>query len=223
MNRQTGGGSRPQLGAIPAKVLACAIAAFAGSAVWAGAASADTITFDHGFLKISGFAEPLNVVEDGSPVGLNNVTYSGGTSGDFSVTTADFNFPTFEGTVDAGVPLEFTMTPLETLTGNLSPATLTSSVTDFRADIAFGDPINSSCRISPIPLALGTTNSRAFVGNAFDAGTFDGPTNGAVTDGWANLPPPVLNSGSSCALIEGVTAGCGGLWLSNGIDTPALA
>ena len=205
--------------------LASAIAALGVGAVGVSSASAATISFDNAFLKISGLADPQNIGVDGNPVDLTGVTYSGGTSGTFTVPPASFDFPTFTGTVDPGVPLTVTVTPQGSFNGNLSATgQLTSSVTNFRADIALGPPINSDCRIEPIPLALGTTNSNAFVADAFDAGSNDPPTNGAITDDWATLPPPTLQGGSSCALIAGLTAGCGGLWLSNGTPaTPTLA
>ena len=61
-----------------------------------------------------------------------------------------------------------------------------------------------------------------FRGDVFDAGTNDSPLNGAITDDWASLPPPTIVAGITCALIQGLTSGPGGLWLSNGIATPTL-
>lgn len=199
-------------------VIASAIAAFAASAVSVSAASADTITLDHGFLKISGLEDPTEIIDGGTgPVLFNNVTYSGGGSGgDFSVTTADVVFPAFNGEV-SGVPLTVQVTPLATMNGNYNAATgvMTTSTTNFQADISLGPPVNASCTITPIPLALSTADNAVFKGDVFDAGL--PPTNGAITDDWASLPP---DPDTECGLINGLTAGPGALWLSNGVATP---
>ncbi len=73
--------------------LASAIAALGVGAVGVSSASAATITLDHGFLKISGLAEPTEIVTPADPVELNGVTYSGGTTGTFTTTPAHVDFP----------------------------------------------------------------------------------------------------------------------------------
>ena len=202
---------------------ASAIAACAVGAVGVSSASAATITLNHGFLKISGLEDPQEIVDSTTgPVELNNVTYSGVTTGTFAVPTTDVDFPTFSGTA-SGVPLIVDVNPLETLNGNLpAGGQLAFTESDFEAVIELGAPINSTCRIAPIPLSLVTGDNSVFRGDVFAAGTFDPPLNGAITDDWASLPPPTLVAGSSCALIQGLTSGPGGLWLSNGIATPTL-
>ncbi len=72
--------------------------------------------------------------------------------------------------------------------------------------------------LTPIPLAFGTGNGAAFNGELFDAAAL--PVNGAIQDDWATLP---ADPTPACALINGLTAGCGGVWLSNSIATPAVA
>jgi hypothetical protein len=202
--------------------LASAIAAFGVGAVGVSSASAATITLDHGFLKISGLAEPTEIVTPADAVDLNGVTYSGGTSGTFTTTPAQVDFPQFEGET-SGVALTVDVNPLENLNGNLATnGVLSFTETDFESIIELGPPVSSTCRIAPIPLSLTTADNSVFKGDVFDAGTNDPPLNGAITDDWATLPPPTLQAGSSCALIQGLTSGPGGLWLSNGIATPTL-
>ena len=168
---------------------ASAIAACAVGAVGVSSASAATITLDHGFLKISGLEDPTEIINaDTGPVQLNNVTYSGGTSGTFTTTPANVDFPTFEGEA-SGVPLIVDVNPLEDLNGNLpAEGQLAFTETDFEAIIELGPPINSTCRIAPIPLSLVTADNSVFRGDVFDAGTSNPPMNGAITDDWASLP-----------------------------------
>jgi hypothetical protein len=201
--------------------LASATAAFAACAFWASAASADTITLDHGFLKISGLEAPQEIIDTTTgPVVLSGVTYDGG--GNFSVTTGNFAFPTFSGTV-SGVPLTVDVNPLATMNGNYNSASgvLTTSATNFEAIITLGPPVNATCQITPIPLSMSTANNAVFLGDVFTAGPppLTGPVNGAISDDWATLPP---DPDAECGLINGLTAGPGGLWLSNGIATPSF-
>jgi hypothetical protein len=202
---------------------ASAIAACAVGAVGVSSASAATITLDHGFLKISGLEDPQEIVDSVTgPVQLNNVTYSGVTTGTFTTSVANVDFPTFEGTA-SGVPLIVDVNPLEPLNGNLpAGGQLAFTESDFEAVIALGAPVNSTCRIAPIPLTLVTADNTVFRGDVFDPDTNDSPLNGAITDDWASLPPPTIVAGTTCALIQGLTSGPGGLWLSNGISTPTL-
>ncbi len=187
----------------------------------AGPASAATISLDRGYLKLTNMAQPIPVVAPGAPVELTNVTYSDGGSGDFSLAPGDFAFPPYSGSVDAGISLDLTLTPLQTLTGSLDPdGDLRLSAADYTLTVALGPPVDESCTVTPIPLALSTADNATFRGNRFDPGSFDGPTGGALSGAWATLP--LATPVEACAFMNGLAVGPGGLWLSEGVSAPTL-
>lgn len=68
------------------------------------------------------------------------------------------------------------------------------------------------CKLSPINAYLSTGYGWPAAGDPFTAGTF---TEGALAGAWTVKPPFIQLQGTSCALLRGIFADVGGLWLGN--------
>ncbi len=191
--------------------LASAIAALGVSAVGVSSASAVTATFDHGSLKLP--AASFEIITPDDPVLLANFPADGA----YSIVPGDVTFPTFSGEALPGVNVDVTLAPQENLTGTYTAATgtMTGDASDWLATLAVnGDP----CVIGPFPMAFTTANNAVFQGDLFDAASSP-PVNGSISNAWTGLPAGV---GDGCGLINALTSGAGGIWLSNNVATPTL-
>jgi hypothetical protein len=170
------------------------------------------------FVGASVYGQPIpDISIDSTNLTPGGSTYVQGDSVD-GASKSDFDFPQFEGSV-SGVPLGVDVKPLTAVNGNFNSGTgvLTTTATNYTATVALGPPAIATCTITPINLAFSTADNSVFKGDLFDAAT--PPVNGAISDDWSSLPS---DANPACGLINGLTAGPGGLWLSNGIATPTL-
>jgi hypothetical protein len=193
-----------------------AVSAFAAlgiTAAMAAPASADDLSFEHAWLSLP--IDNFKIIDsEAAEDPTDPIILTGVEDGAYTVPVADIDFPSFTGEL-LTFPLEVEVSTATPLTGTYTSATgsMVGDSSNWTATITFnGEP----CTITPIPLAFSTATNTVFEGNAFDTGTPMGE-NGAVSDDWSALPP---GTGTGCDLINSVTQGDGGLWLSDGVPEP---
>jgi hypothetical protein len=160
--------------------------------------------------------------------------YDSGSSGAFTVPqTGGLTFPDLALDL-GGIDLEAQIALTEDATGTHDPATgamtfnpsisLTIGVSDIGSLPIPGlgtGPLR--CELSPLSVALSTSNGWPAEGNAFDTGA--GPLkNGAAAGAWDVKPNIVAKEGpqATCDLIGSLLEPVGGLWLAQS-DTPVAA
>jgi hypothetical protein len=194
-----------------------------------GSAQATTnpvaMTFDDGTLKLGGSDSPVDIVDAAHPAVLTAdvcTDTAGGCAavGDFTVTPGNFSFDPFTAT-DVGVSGQnatVDLTPLANVTGHYDFATgsLTTNASDYSSSIVLSGLLNGNCTVSPISLALSTTNTTPFVGDAFDSQvSLLPPVHGVIDASWATLPAPTGDAVCG-SVLSSFTNGPGSLALANG-------
>ena len=232
--------------------IAVGIAALATMAFGAGSAQAVPFanTFDNGFLKTTFPGNGFDVIEPTTPAGGAEPPAS--IAGDLDLGTGvltippgctapsspgvhngvGFCFPDFSGTV-SGIPISVSLTTTEVMTATVEGGVIaptggaTTSTTDFTAVL---DVAGDICTISPIELTFSTADTAYPV--PYDGDLFDVPfhtgmdypplQNGAIQASWTSLPAATPAPGDDCSLVNGLTGGQGGLWIAEGLTTPAV-
>ena len=235
---KTGSGSRRGRIALAGAFAAMTVMAFGVATAQATTVNVD-MNFDHGLLKLGGSDTPIDIVGDTPPQpvlhsAICTDTTGGCTAvGNFTVTTANFDFPPFTSNV-SGVPGETAtvdLIPDATVTGNYNVVTgvLTTNASNYHSDVTLAGPINGACRVSPISLAFSTAKTSPFQGVAFNAQADPtaptSPIHGVIDADWSTLPTPGDNpdvggdDSATCASVLNVfTTGPGGLAVGNGIE-----
>jgi hypothetical protein len=195
-----------------------AAALLVASAIGAGPASADVISFDHGAAKVGHSSDLIPIVTPSDPLELNNVSYGPGSS--FATTSPDdFGFTPYSGTFN-GVAITLDLAPDAPVTGTFDPATGTMATdpVPFTVTVVAGPPNNATCTYTN-PLSFSTDNSKVILGDRFDLG---GPpfVNGAVATTWSGVPG---DPDPGCGLvINDYASQPGGFWLADGLATPRV-
>jgi hypothetical protein len=203
-------------------------AANAGAAACAYPFTCVPLSFNNAVLDVPGAHNSVVISPSTAPLNVKATisTPPSGTVQAFTIDPADFDFPQFNftspvtGSIDAHLG--------HTATGSFDAATGKVDLTaDIVADITvLGNP----CSVDAGDLTFSTDNpGPPLPGTRFPAGPTGVVTGaGAFVASWATLPP---GTGSGCAIVNGLTNGPGGLWISRNITpnfggggggTPAL-
>jgi hypothetical protein len=178
-------------------------------------------TFDDGGLDVGGLT--FDILDP-----PNTATMAGDidpATGDFTVPTDGFTFPTFSGDALPGVPLSVDFSAVDPITGNLNQGTgaLTTDPSGYEAVVT---GLGGVCTYA-INEAFSTAGGSPFSGDPFSVVTGD-PTsisNGVMQTSWASIAPDLsLPCVTTASLINTIVGGAGGLAIGNGADiTPAAA
>jgi hypothetical protein len=142
-------------------------------------------------------------------------------TGDFDVLANDFDFPPFSGEAAPGVPVTVNFTAVDPISGNLNLGTgaATTDLSTYHANV---QALGGNCDYD-VDLSFSTAPGSPFNGDPFTVSGTDPKTisNGILQTSWPSdyfTPDPDM----SCATINGLVAGTGGIAMGNGFDlTPA--
>jgi hypothetical protein len=176
------------------------------------------LSFNNAVLDVPGAHNSVVISPSTTPL-TTTATISAPPSGTvqaFTIDPADFHFPVFNFTSPA--PGSISAHLNGAANGTFDAATGKVDLTaDIVADITvLGNP----CAVDAGPLAFSTDNpGPPLAGTRFPAGAAGVVTGaGAFVASWPTLPDGV---GSGCSIVNGLTKGPGGLWISRNI-TPTF-
>jgi hypothetical protein len=192
-------------------------AASAGAAKCGAPAVCIPLSFNNAVLDVPGAKNSVVISPSTAP--LNTVatvtTPPAGTVQSFTIDPLDFDFPAFSftdpvaGTIDARLN--------GTAAGSFNSAT--GQVTLNADIIAEISVLGNPCSVDTGLLTFSTEGTEPLPGVRFPPGPTGVVTGaGAITASWATLPP---GTGAGCPIVNGLTNGPGGLWISRNI-TPAF-
>jgi hypothetical protein len=198
-----------------------AVAAIAALAYGASSAQAATVgfsaTYDDAALNVSGLT--FDILEPPNTATMTGTIDNG--TGAFTVPAAGFVFPQFSGEALPGVPVTVNFSAVDPIAGtlNLGTGALTTTLSTYHANV---QALGGNCDYD-IDLAYSTAAGSPFNGDPFTVAGTDPITisSGIIQTGWpADYFTP--DPDASCATINGLVAGAGGMAIANGFDlTPA--
>jgi NPCBM-associated, NEW3 domain of alpha-galactosidase len=205
--------------ALVAALAAGAVSLIGGAGSASGAACAYPFTcvplsFNNAVLDVPGARNSVVISPSTTPL-TTTATISTPPSGSvqaFTIDPADFHFPTFNFTtpVSGSITAHLNGPASGTFDASNGKVDLTA---DIVADITvLGNP----CSVDAGPLAFSTDNpGPPLPGTRFPPGAAGVVTGaGAFVASWSTLPD---GTGSGCPIVNGLTKGPGGLWISRNI------
>ena len=216
VSKRRRGGLRRARYAVVGAVAATAVMAFGVTSAQA-ASQTFTASFDDAALNVSGLT--FDILEPPDTATMTGTVED--TTGAVNVPNSGFVFPEFSGEAAPGIPVTVNFSAVDAIVGNLNltSGVMTTTSTTYHANV---QALGGNCDYD-IDLAFSTAPGSPFNGDPFtvNGATARNITNGALQTSWpaAYFTP---DPDASCATINGLVGGAGGLAMANGIDlTPA--